>query len=156
MTILKRLFSSINAFTVVTALLTFVIGFQLGHFDLGLQWQNYKPSVKFTNQEPPADKKNIDFKLFWDTWDLVSKEYVDKKAVDPQKMYYGAIQGMVAALGDPYTVFLPPEQQKATKEELGGSFEGVGIQLGFDKDKRLVVIAPLKDTPADKAGVKPG
>ncbi len=81
---------------------------------------------------------------------------MDKKAVDPQKMYYGAIQGMVAALGDPYTVFLPPEQQKATKEELGGSFEGVGIQLGFDKDKRLVVIAPLKDTPADKAGVKPG
>ncbi len=145
----------INLATVLIALLTFIIGWQLGHRDLNLQWNNYTPKIAVTNQTPPTDK-NIDFKLFWDTWDLVSKNYVDKKAIDPQKMYYGAIQGMVAALGDPYTVFLPPQAQKATKEELGGSFEGVGIELGYDKDKRLVVIAPLKDTPADKGGVRPG
>src|SRR3989338_6230157 len=63
---------------------------------------------------------------------------------------------MVAAVGDPYTVFLPPEQQKSSKEELEGSFDGVGIQLGFDKDKRLVVIAPLDGTPAQKAGISAG
>lgn len=146
----------INATTVIVAILTFVIGWQLGHFDLKLQWRDYKPRFQLSNQQPPQGKKDIDFKLFWDTWDLVTKEYVDKKAIDPQKMYYGAIQGMVAAVGDPYTVFLPPEAQKSTKEELGGSFEGVGIQLGFNKDKRLVVIAPLKDTPAEKAGVRAG
>ncbi|MBI3486314.1 S41 family peptidase [Candidatus Daviesbacteria bacterium] len=145
----------INLKTLLFCLLTFIIGWQLGHRDLNLQWQNYQPKVTFQNQAPSLDK-NIDFKLFWQTWNLLTKEYVDKKALDPQKMYYGAIQGMVSALGDPYTVFLPPEAQKSTKEELGGSFEGVGIQLGFDKDKRLVVIAPLKGTPADKAGIKPG
>jgi carboxyl-terminal processing protease len=144
----------INPTTIIVAFLTFVVGWQLGHFDLKVQWDNYKPEFNISNQQPPSSKKDIDFKLFWDTWDLVSREYVDKKAIDPQKMYYGAIQGMVAAVGDPYTVFLPPEQQKATQEDLGGSFEGVGIQLEFDKDKRLVVASPLVGTPADKAGIK--
>ena len=137
-------------------LISFLIGWQLGHRDYKLQWENYRPKVNLSNQQPPKSEYNIDFKLFWDTWDLVSREYVDKKAVDPQKMYYGAIKGMVDALGDPYTVFLPPDAQKSTKEELGGSFEGVGIQLGFNKEKRLVVIAPLTGTPADRAGVKAG
>lgn len=152
----RSMFAKFNWLTIVVAVLTFVVGVQVGHFDASWQWKNYTPQVTFKNQTPPIDQQDIDFKLFWDTWNLVSKEYVDKKAVDPQKMYYGAIQGMVAALGDPYTVFLPPEAQKSTREELGGSFEGVGIQLGFNKDKRLVVIAPLVDTPADKAGIKAG
>lgn len=146
----------ISILTIIFPILMFALGWQLGHWDLNVQWKSFKPQVKLSNLQPPADKQSIDFKLFWDVWDLVSKEYVDKKAVDPQKMYYGAIQGMVQALGDPYTVFLPPESQKSTKEELGGSFEGVGIQLGFNKEKRLVVIAPLKGTPAEKAGVLPG
>ena len=60
---------------------------------------------------------------------------------------YGAIQGMVAALGDPYTVFLPPKENKMVKDDLGGNFDGVGIQIGF-KGKQLTVIAPLPGTPA--------
>lgn len=145
-----------NLTIVALLVIAFILGFQLGHFDLLLQWKGYQPAIQLKNQQPPKDKQNLDFKLFWDTWDLVSREYVDKKALDPQKMFYGAIQGMVAAIGDPYTVFLPPDQQKSTKEELGGSFEGVGIQLGFSKEKRLVVQTPLDGTPASRAGLKPG
>jgi carboxyl-terminal processing protease len=152
---LRTIIARINAQTVVIALLTFVIGWQLGHKDFIRQWGGSSSSFQINNQVP-QDAKEVDFKLFWQVWNLVSKEYFDKKAVDVQKMYYGAIQGMVAALGDPYTVFLPPQQQKSTKEELGGSFEGVGIELGYDKDKRLSVIAPLEGTPADKAGIKAG
>lgn len=147
---------SLNGGIIIMILLSFVLGWQLGHRDYQFKWQNYKPSVKISNQQPPDKNVDIDFKLFWQTWDLVSQKYIDKKAIDPQKLYYGAIQGMVAAVGDPYTVFLPPQAQKTAKEQLGGSFEGVGIQLGYNKDKRLVVIAPLKDTPAERAGVKPG
>lgn len=136
------------------AVLTFLLGWQLGRNDVRLQWQNYHPSVNIINREPPKNI-NVDFKLFWDTWDLLSKTYLDKKALDPGKLFYGAVSGMVSAVGDPYTVFLPPEQQKSTKDDLNGSFEGVGIELGFNKDKRLVVLAPLDETPAAKAGIKP-
>lgn len=126
----------------------------MGHRDLQVKWENFKPTVTIEEKAPPKSI-NLDFKLFWDTWDLLSREYLDKKAIDPQKLFFGAISGMVQAVGDPYTFFLTPEQQKSSKEELNGSFEGVGIQLGFSKDKRLVVIAPLAGTPAAEAGIKP-
>lgn len=133
-----------------------MLGWQLGHRDIQVKWANYKPTVSINNREVPKNV-NLDFKLFWDTWDLLSKTYIDKKALDPQKLFYGAISGMVAAIGDPYTVFLPPQQQKSTREELSGSFDGVGIQLGFTEVKpaRLVVVAPLDGTPAQQAGIKP-
>lgn len=156
-------FKKINGITLIIAVLTFVLGWQIGQRNLQFTVNDFRPEVKFENQNLPDDgigsilrSNTVDFKLFWQVWEMVSSEYVDKKAVDPQKMFYGAIQGMVAALGDPYTVFLPPDTQKSTKEEINGSFEGVGIQLGYDKEKRLAVIAPVKDTPADRAGIKPG
>ncbi|OGE30763.1 hypothetical protein A3C59_03545 [Candidatus Daviesbacteria bacterium RIFCSPHIGHO2_02_FULL_36_13] len=152
---MKNFFQKIDAKVVLISLLAFLLGWQLGHKDVDLQWTNFKPTVSVINRDVPSDV-NIDFKLFWDTWDLLSKTYIDKKALDPEKLFYGAISGMVAAVGDPYTVFLPPDQQKSTKEELSGSFDGVGIELGFNKDKRLAVISPLDGTPAQKAGVKPG
>ncbi|MCL4366005.1 S41 family peptidase, partial [Patescibacteria group bacterium] len=151
---MKAFLKNINARIVLIMVLVFLLGWQLGHRDVQVKLSNYRPTVSVINKEPPK-KINVDFKLFWNTWDLISREYLDKKAIDPNKLFYGAISGMVAALGDPYTVFLPPDQQKYTKEELNGSFEGVGIQLGFNKDKRLVVIAPLSGTPAEKAGIKP-
>lgn len=151
---MRDVLKKINVFFILVVMLSFILGWQLGHRDLELKWQKYSPSITITDREPP-ENVNVDFKLFWDTWDLVSKQYLDKKTIDPQKLYYGAISGMVASIGDPYTVFLPPDQQKNTKEELNGSFEGVGIELGFNKDKRLVVVSPLDGTPAFKAGVKP-
>ncbi len=147
--------SKLNLIPVILVVLAFTAGWQFGHRDLQVNLKNGHINFDLQNQQTPQNV-NLDFKLFWDTWDLLSKQYYDKKALDPQKMYYGAIQGMVAALGDPYTVFLPPAAQKNTKEELGGSFEGVGIELGYNKEKRLVVIAPLQGTPAEKAGIKPG
>lgn len=150
---IKDFLKNIDAKTVLVLLLAFLLGWQLGHRDVQVKFANYQPTISIVNKEPPA-RINVDFKLFWDTWDLVSRSYIDKKAIDPEKLFYGAISGMVAALGDPYTVFLAPQQQRFSKEELNGSFEGVGIELGFNKDKRLVVMAPLPDTPADKMGVK--
>lgn len=151
---MKDLLKKVNLFTVLLVLISFLLGWQLGRKDIQLQWDNLQTRIKIENQEPPKNV-NIDFKLFWDTWDLLNRQYIDKKALDPQKLFYGAISGMVSAVGDPYTFFLPPDVQKSSKEELNGAFEGVGIQLGFNADKRLVVIAPLSGTPAQKAGIKP-
>ncbi len=152
---MKELPKYINPKSVLIIILFFLLGWQLGHRDLQIKLSNYRPSFSIVNKEPPKSV-NLDFKLFWDTWDLLSRSYFDKTALDSKKLFYGAISGMVAAVGDPYTVFLPPQQQKISQEELNGSFDGVGIQLGFNKDKRLTVVAPLMGTPAQKAGIKPG
>lgn len=103
----------------------------------------------------PTGKQDLDFPLFWDVWQRLENSYIDKKALDSQNMFWGAIKGMVASLGDPYTVFLPPKDNKQAKEDLNGEFEGVGIQLGF-KDSQMAVVAPLRGMPAEKAGVKAG
>ena len=112
------------------------------------------PNVTISRTLPP-NKQNVDFSLFWRVWDTLSAKYFDKAKLNPGKMVYGAISGMVAAIGDPYTVFLSPEENKIVEEDLNGTLEGVGIQIGY-RGTQLAVIAPLPDTPAEKAGVKAG
>lgn len=111
-------------------------------------------SFKIEKTTVPNNQK-INFSLFWDVWDRLAASYLDKAVLNPGQMVHGAIRGMVASLGDPYTVFLPPSDNKQAKEDLNGSFEGVGIQLGY-KDGQLAVIAPLSGMPAEKTGVKAG
>ena len=132
------------------------VGFELGEQKLRISFRNWKPAVVY-NQTAPVDTSGAkaDFSHFWVVWDKLSAEYVDKSALVPEKMVDGAISGMVAAAGDPYTVYLPPQQNKEAKEDLGGSFEGVGIQLGF-KDGKLAVVSPLEGMPAVRAGVRAG
>lgn len=100
-------------------------------------------------------EQKADLALFWDVWNRLEKNYLDKKVLDPKKMVYGAISGMTAALDDPYTSFFPPVENKRSKEDLSGEFSGVGIQLGF-VEKTLAVMAPLPGNPAEKAGIKAG
>jgi carboxyl-terminal processing protease len=134
------------------------VGLLIGEQKVRLAFKNWKPSI-LINKESPVDLgrggKEADLSLFWKVWERVSVLYVDKTALDPKKMIDGAISGMVASLGDPYTVYLPVKQNQETKQDLGGYFEGVGIQLGY-KDGNLVVVAPLDGTPAQRAGVKAG
>ncbi len=117
-------------------------------------WVGYSIGTKNTIPMTTSGGK-ADLTLFWTVWNEISQKYVDKSKVDSEKMVYGAISGMVAAVGDPYTVFLPPTENKESKEQLNGNFQGIGAQLGI-KDKRIVVIAPLNDSPAEKAGIMPG
>lgn len=131
----------------------FVSGYYLGSSGFNLDTAKF-PRISIS-REVPQDKRDVDFNLFWRIWDIVDESYYDKTKISPQKMVYGAISGMVASLGDPYTSFLPPEENKVVEEDLSGSFEGVGIQIGF-KGKDLAVIAPLPNSPAEKAGVKAG
>jgi len=129
-------------------------GYWLGQREIQIGFERYQPQIKIERQLP-VGKENLDFSLFWEVWDRLEESYLDEGAIDYSKMIEGAISGMVASLGDPYTVFLPPEENKKSKDDLAGSFEGVGMQLGY-KDSKVVVVAPLKGTPADEAGVKAG
>jgi len=131
------------------------VGYWFGQREIAVKWQSFKPEVLIVNKAVPPENKDLNFNLFWEVWNKLEKEYLDEGSIDKQKMFYGAISGMTSALGDPYTVFLPPKKQEESREELAGEFGGVGIQLGF-KDERLVVIAPLDDTPAKLAGIEAG
>lgn len=133
------------------------IGYFLGErgivFRLGVPPQ--APVVSVVNREVPLQHRDVDFSLFWQVWEELERSYLKPDAIDEEKMVHGAISGMTAALGDPYTVFLPPLENQQTKENLSGSFYGIGIQIGY-KDHQLTVIAPLKNMPAEKAGVMAG
>ncbi len=95
------------------------------------------------------------FKVFWEVWHLIDKEYYDRKAIDYDKMTYGAIKGMLEALNDPYTAFSTPSHAQITEEDMRGSFDGIGVTVEM-KDKKLTVVAPQEDSPGEKAGIKPG
>lgn len=105
--------------------------------------------------ENKFQNNTVDFSLFWKTWDILKKKHIDSDKLDAQKMVYGAISGMLKATGDPYTSFFDPEANKAFSEELEGSFEGIGAELGV-KDNLLTVVAPLDGSPAQKAGLRAG
>lgn len=97
----------------------------------------------------------LDLTMMWKVRSKLQQMYLDREKIDDKSMVYGAISGMVASLDDPYTVYLPPKENKSANEDLAGEFGGVGIQLGF-KDKTISVMAPLAKTPAEKAGVRAG
>lgn len=112
------------------------------------------PKELFVNTEENKPDK-VDFDIFWKAWDRVDKKYVDESKLDPQTMVYGAIKGMVGSLGDPYSSFMDPEESKEFNEDMEGSFEGIGAELGM-KDEVLTVIAPIEGMPAQKAGLRAG
>ncbi|MFA7300871.1 MAG: S41 family peptidase [Candidatus Shapirobacteria bacterium] len=114
----------------------------------------YKLGFNSALKSSKGDSK-LDLSLMWQVKDKLENNYLDKSKIVDKNMVYGSITGLVASLGDPYTVFLPPKENKSANEDLAGEFGGVGIQLGY-KEKTLAVMAPLPKTPADKAGVKAG
>ena len=99
--------------------------------------------------------EKVDFSLFWDAYNKLHQNFIDPGKIDDQKIVYGAISGMTKSLGDPYTDFFDPDQAKAFQQDLAGSFEGIGVEVGIKKDQ-LTIISPLKGTPGEKAGLKPG
>jgi len=85
----------------------------------------------------------------------VRDKFVDKNKLNAEAMVYGAIEGMVNSIGDPYTVFLTPKDSESFANEIKGAFGGVGIEIG-ERNQTLTVIAPIKDSPAEKAGIRAG
>src|SRR5688500_14996758 len=141
---------------IIPAVFLFLSGYALGNKGFSLDFNrdgSGRVSVVIDRQVPERHR-TVKFSLFWDVWGRVSGLYVDEAAIDHEKMVYGAISGMVSSLGDPYTVFLPPKDNQSSKDDLGGAFEGVGIQLGFDDTNQLLVVTPLTGSPAERADVK--
>ncbi len=149
--------SKIIIIGMVLGLLIFVFyaGYQKGRYGATMTETSVAPQeAVFLNTEGAKDRE-IDFTLFWRVWDILKEKYLDREHLDAKALFYGAIDGMLSATGDPYTTFFSPKENQEFKEDLSGSFDGIGAEMGM-KNEILTVIAPLDDSPAQKAGVLAG
>lgn len=112
-------------------------------------------TVNGKNQKLPEwVKGDIDFEQFWAVWNKIQTEFVDKPVPEKQ-LFYGAIMGLMASLGDPYSIFMEPQESADFQQELKGSFEGIGAEIAV-KNNQLMIVSPLVESPAEKAGLKAG
>jgi len=131
----------------------------LGSFLLGVKSNLYKNQPLKIINGVDEELGVVNLEPFWETWKILDKKFVkDKEAgeeeITIQDKVWGAIQGLTNSLGDPYTIFLPPSESEMFEDDIEGNFEGVGMEIGI-KDNSLIVVAPLKETPAEKAGMQP-
>jgi carboxyl-terminal processing protease len=136
---------------IILVFFVFILGWNAG-INRAQMAQYEIPKNVITN--PSGLSEEVNMQLFWDTWNLLNARYVDPHLLDTQEMVYGAIHGMVAAVGDPYTAFMTPKENKEFQDSLAGSLDGIGAELTL-KNGVLTVVSPLKGSPAQVAGLRP-
>jgi carboxyl-terminal processing protease len=131
--------------------------------DVNSQILNYEfnptPGFKVNNLENPqniSSSSSERFKILQDVYSRIKSDYVNNDQIDFNKLIYSAISTLVDGLDDPNSVFLEPKLQEAFKDNLSNQIEGIGASLTLDDNKRIVVVSPLSDSPAEKAGIMPG
>jgi carboxyl-terminal processing protease len=153
---LNRFSNGVLALAVVFFI--FVSGYRLGEYQSETKKSretNTTNKVFQPKTSPLEVEKTTDLSLFWEVWATLQSKYAEQDKLENEKMVYGAIKGMVASLEDPYTFFLTPKENQESKDDLGGKYEGIGAQLGM-KDNSIIVVAPLKNSPAEEAGLRNG
>ncbi|MBX3052836.1 MAG: S41 family peptidase [Caldilineaceae bacterium] len=134
----------------ITVGLCLVIGLAFGAGLVSGSTNLLNPCIVRTADQPAQ------FSTFWQAWNLVQKKFVDRTALDPGPLTYGAIRGMVAALGDTgHSAFLTPQEKSQMASSMGGSFTGVGAEMGVRKGLP-VIVAPIDGGPASAAGIQAG
>ncbi len=129
--------------------------YQLNHFVEEQQRINDLFTVKAgSGQTVQSDpEKEVDLALFWSVWRLLDRHYIDREKLDIRTMVFGAVSGLVDSVGDPYTSFMTPQDTTSFQNALSGTLEGIGAQLEM-KAGQVTVVAPLKGSPAEKAGLR--
>jgi carboxyl-terminal processing protease len=142
---------------VLSLILIFVVGLAGGYY---FAYLTILHNSSLQNSSGPAlllpflTSKGLDANLFQQVWQIAQTNYV-KQPISDKDLFYGSLSGVVSALKDPYSVYLNPTTATNFENEIAGSFEGIGIEIGIKKSQ-MTVVAPLPDTPATKAGLKAG
>jgi len=140
-------------------ILGLIIG--IGSFNLGFNSgeKSLSVSVEGIDGATLEEPINADFAPFWKAWNLINEKYVPAsttaKVTSNQEKVWGAIKGLTGSLNDPYTVFFPPVEAELFEADIRGNFEGVGMEI-LAQDGAITVIAPLKNSPAERAGLIAG
>ncbi len=146
---LKKKILSISASVILLA------GVFVGGIYTGYAHRPYESQVVGITNITAPEGVSVDFDAFWKVWKAIDERYPDAKNVSSQERVYGAIEGLVGSLGDPYSVYFPPQESKEFDETINGSFDGIGMEIGI-KEHTLTVVAALKNTPAERAGLRAG
>jgi carboxyl-terminal processing protease len=125
----------------------FVAGFGIGHYVV--------PSRQAV-LAGTAEEYQSQFEIFWEAWRVIEDRFYTEEPLDSQQMTYGAIRGMVAALGDPHTAFLEPAQAELFRTDLEGEFSGIGATVTVSEEGYIRVTKPLPGSPAEEAGLRSG
>jgi carboxyl-terminal processing protease len=130
-------------------------GFWLG-WTLGMKHPKNVLVSQATNIIPPQGSSTTlaDFGTFWQAWQNINELYLRNPDVSGTAKVYGAINGLVQSLGDPYTEFFNPADNKQFQQDISGNFGGIGAELGTNAKNQIAIIAPLKGTPAEAAGLR--
>lgn len=146
----------INLVFVIFLLIIFSssFGYYFGKRGYEVSFKKTPIEFKILNKTPTNANLSGDFAMFWKVFDDLNNKHIDKP-FDAQKLIQGAIKGMVDSAEDPFTIYLSPDENKSSDERISGEYEGIGAELGI-KDGIVLIVAPIDDTPAQKAGLKPG
>lgn len=128
--------------------------FTLGYYS-GEKSRSALAEITDLKNKEVGKPQDADFSLFWEAWNTLNQKYAGSTTPPSNERVWGAIEGLTASYDDPYTTFFPPEEAKNFEETVSGNFGGVGMEVGI-RDGALLIIAPLKNTPAYRAGVKAG
>ena len=138
-----------------------LIVFVVGGLSLGSYYAGYAQGVENPKTVVVKGIANIgdddvtaDFSVFWEALELLKINHIKGDKVADQEFVYNAIEGISGSFDDENTIFLRPDDSKKFEEDIRGSFGGIGAEIGL-KDKQVIVVAPLKKSPADRAGLKP-
>lgn len=100
-------------------------------------------------------KETFDANMYFEVWDAIKQGHVDKNKIKDRDLFYGSLKGLAQSVNDPYTVFMDPEAAKEFADDMAGTFEGIGAEVGMRNDI-ITIIAPLEGMPAQKAGILAG
>jgi len=139
------------------AVATFFVGWQLGQQDVKAAGPQQAGLFTFLFGQP-TQPEAVDLTEVWRVWELLEKKFAATSSTTPvsvEKRVEGMIKGLVASYDDPYTAYLPPEDAEQFNEDIAGNFGGVGMEVGM-RNGVITIIAPLPDTPAERAGLVAG
>ncbi len=146
---MKQIFKKIGIFSIGA----FIIG---ASFFAGLYVDASKGNVSIALNGLTKNTENVDMSLFWKAWNLLEQKHIGSTTpLTDQEKIYGAIKGLAESYGDPYTTFMDPEETKEFQSDLSGKLDGIGAVLNI-KNNELTIVSPIKDSPADKAGLSAG
>lgn len=140
-------------------ILTFFIGsvFLVG-FYLGSNNNDNFSNLALSDNSQNENENNgdyFDFNLYFEVWNSIKTNHVDKNQIKDRELFYGSLEGLAGATDDPYTIFMDPSLTNEFYEDLSGTFEGIGAEIGI-RDEIITVIAPLDGMPAQEAGLRSG